>query len=898
MFAVMNLAKDLAMRIAVNHFIATVMVDESNVKISHDKWVSIKDGFLKDVISKTKEITAIHQAVKDKDFDIIFSKVIAHIESKFVSPPPKPIEEEIRVSQGNVLDLCEDIMIAKNIWQKAHNEIAFAEWAFCHQFSINEGGENLQDNDGLTDLLNAIRSTLHTFEFKSRLIEKPAVDVPPISALKFQFEESDLSMLRQFRNPSNDPDSPRMESGTLKLKAKSAFIEVPLKTLFDAHVTGFAFHETWTDTIVWSLIQDMLFSEINERYDTSRLSSLQSWSYGRNYTTSPELLPERFFYNHRDAIPYIKNHVFKRGEALKKELDLDNDSDMTSLEVIFYKIFGGDISFRDFLVLLTALMFWGNEQYVGAESYKPFFNFDYNSFEEYVNGVMNIGSFIDYDALDELEQTCVNDIIGYTSLRESDDIKSLKEEVKLLKRGTLSSIVSKALSFYKDKIIEDNIWLGTSQKYDSPKNRDPKFHTCAYNRCSSLMRYLFSTQSGFSHHSLPDLVLAVVLDPIGAIGLESALNRNVIDNCISQMLNGFNVYLMVEFLEGPSCSFNDSGKMYSASIAGSLVPSAIRSARLYLPSGDDKVMIPDIVFESCGIKLQDRGIGGFTDTYCAGDEEYFVLQMIDLVCRHPGFRQSTVHRASSWLETRVSRRPNDLPYKGIALERFRDMLEYLPRFSTVLLSGKPGTGKTSLIKSAYPLANTLIVSNKVFASSSKDCLYDLITATLADVVIIDDISEIAKDELGLKLDFFDALEDVVGELYDKLGKHLTIFMTCNNPENIPDNFKRAGRITLHMDYDAFIASDPEFFEDTLSFLLKSYDVSTEDMLRFFPKERVDILREINTNYAIAYIIQLIDRIISHDGLFIIQPWDVHWRELDKSMVERFNRISNDLRHQS
>lgn len=224
-------------------------------------------------------------------------------------------------------------------------------------------------------------------------------------------------------------------------------------------------------------------------------------------------------------------------------------------------------------------------------------------------------------------------------------------------------------------------------------------------------------------------------------------------------------------------------------------------------------------------------------------------------------------------------------FKGDLLNKFSTIFEQSMSkdpLCVCLLYGKPGNGKTYLAEALSNGKKTLYFSNRTFSNLDSSEIGSQIYATLPDVVVIEDISDIS-NSLNTKLDLFDGTSGL-DKLYKTLNKTLLVIMTCNEPNLIKPSFKRPGRIKFLIDYDKVMLEDESRFTVILNDYIKLKNVE-------FSEEEFEILIRIYKNTTIVYPKEIIDRVAVF-GEFIFESWDSHWDDssISPAIKEKWNNI--------
>lgn len=225
-------------------------------------------------------------------------------------------------------------------------------------------------------------------------------------------------------------------------------------------------------------------------------------------------------------------------------------------------------------------------------------------------------------------------------------------------------------------------------------------------------------------------------------------------------------------------------------------------------------------------------------------------------------------------------------FKGKALGDFKEMLASLDPCATVLLSGKPGTGKTLLCQTLSEEGIAIIINNKSFEFLGEPEIGELINCYMPSYIIIDDISECEPSVFGKSLNMLDRLSSNYNNRYSTRGKTLRLIMTCNNADAIPDNFKRPGRISMFVDFDNFIQSDEQYKLDGINSIMDEYldeDTKLDDA-------KIEVLKEMYSKTSVAYVEQLLERISNCGVNYKLKDWDIHWQDLDSELKRRWNDL--------
>jgi len=222
----------------------------------------------------------------------------------------------------------------------------------------------------------------------------------------------------------------------------------------------------------------------------------------------------------------------------------------------------------------------------------------------------------------------------------------------------------------------------------------------------------------------------------------------------------------------------------------------------------------------------------------------------------------------------------DRPYQGTALDYIDEWILFMDKGirRCICLQGKPGTGKSTLTRTAATKINrrTVQVTSEAFRRMHFSHWKTMIALMSPEMLIIDDIDRVYDLE-----EYLDRFEDAYYQV------PLTLF-TSNDLDEIPDAFKRPGRID-----QILLLSDP------------SADVRLQVLQEFakmegvgeIPDWKLPFMEELYSNYSGAFAVEYLRRVAVFGWDYKIPEGDITFKDLvgkEDELDPRKNEVDNEL----
>jgi tRNA A37 threonylcarbamoyladenosine biosynthesis protein TsaE len=214
---------------------------------------------------------------------------------------------------------------------------------------------------------------------------------------------------------------------------------------------------------------------------------------------------------------------------------------------------------------------------------------------------------------------------------------------------------------------------------------------------------------------------------------------------------------------------------------------------------------------------------------------------------------------------------NHHDYKGPELELIQEWEAYFDKKIplTVLLQGRPGSGKTTLVKTAIShfhkklKKRTLTMHSTSFTDLTTHEFHNLIDAYAPDILWIEDIDRIPQADLELCLSKIDRQEYEVP---------LTIF-TSNNYKKLPQALYRPDRIDYIYKIDVV---EGKISDEVLESALKRVNLTLKDLT----EDHLDALRSRCRGCTPAEVLKYVRRgyVLGFDNLTSSYDLDVHMKD--------------------
>jgi SpoVK/Ycf46/Vps4 family AAA+-type ATPase len=219
----------------------------------------------------------------------------------------------------------------------------------------------------------------------------------------------------------------------------------------------------------------------------------------------------------------------------------------------------------------------------------------------------------------------------------------------------------------------------------------------------------------------------------------------------------------------------------------------------------------------------------------------------------------------------------DRPYRGNALEYIDTWKKYMEKGvrRCICLQGKPGTGKSTLTRTAATLINkrTVKVTSTAFRRMHFAHWKTMIALLSPDLLILDDIDRIPDLE-----EYLDRFEDAYYTV------PLTLF-TSNDLDEVPEAFLRPGRIDQVLELD-----DPS--PDVRLEVLQEFSLA--EGAGVIPVWKIPFVEALYEKYTGAFAVEYLRRVAVEGWEYRLPKNDITFKELVGKEDEYDPRTNTDL----
>lgn len=206
--------------------------------------------------------------------------------------------------------------------------------------------------------------------------------------------------------------------------------------------------------------------------------------------------------------------------------------------------------------------------------------------------------------------------------------------------------------------------------------------------------------------------------------------------------------------------------------------------------------------------------------------------------------------------------PKEREYEGLLTRLYADLSMFKDKGirRCILLQGLPGTGKSTLVYNiAKNVSNRTLVLSPSILDVDDYSISSLFLVLNPDMIIMDDIDR-----------YSNALNNNLSLFEEGYCNAPLIVFTSNHYHNLPDAFKRPGRV------DEIIEMQNPSKE--IRYEIVRLLASREGL--DVPEDKMEYLDEIHSQYPSAYILELLRRIKIHGWEYEIPPYDLTFKKLN------------------